>query len=1041
MRKLLIGAMVLGAWRCLSTWTPFPECESQAYALLAGMHHKTDRAIDFVNEIQPIFTASCYPCHGPQTQMAQLRLDSKLLALQGGISGRVIIPGNSQNSLLIQRILGVGDKARMPLEGKPLSGQQIAQIRTWIDQGAHWPDQASVANARIADHWAYVKPMRPDLPQVQNPLWVSNPIDNFILSRLEKEGLRPSPEASREALIRRVSLDLIGLPPTIGEVDAFVADPAPNAYEKLVERLLASPHYGERWARPWLDVARYGDTDGYDGDPARTIWKYRDWLINALNHDLSFDQFTIEQIAGDMLPNATPEQKIATGFHRNTLYHGEGGVDPQESHFVTILDRVGTTASVWLGSTLACAQCHNHKYDPFTQKEFYQFFAFFESAAYRVEGDDSYQFFIEPVLELPTPQQEDQRSRLREEIARLEKNLKTQTPELDQAQAHWERESASAVWHVLDPMEFSSNATATFTELGDHSVLVIPNSSKDTYTIVARTDLKGIRAFQLEVLPDKYLPAFGPGLSKDGNFILTSFRVQIEDQSGVKGTHGVSLQNPQVDFSQEGFPIASALDDSAETGWGILPHVGEPHTAVFETAAPAGDGNGTTLIFTLEHQSQNHKAAIGRFRISASSAQNPRPAEPLPERIRLILNTRADRRTSEHRDDLSCYYRSITPLLKPVRARLFELDAKLSKIPIATTLVMQERPSWEKPSTHLRVKGNFLNKDEKVYAGVPAVLQPLPESQQANRLGLSRWLVDENNPLVARVTVNRFWEQIFGRGIVETTEDFGTRGARPTHPELLDWLAKEFMQRGWSMKAMHRLMVTSATYRQSSKVTPVLLERDPDNTLLARGPRFRMEAEMIRDVTLAAGGLLSRKIGGPSVFPFQLEGIWKPNPDFQWVTSEGEDGHRRGLYTFWKRTSPYPSFINFDATSREFCTVRRVRTNTPLQALTTLNDQAFFEAAKGLAERLVAEGGTSDETRVAYAFRLCVSRQPNEGEVNELTSLYRKLLDEFNQNPKAVDDLFKGTNVPPKGVSASEFAAWTLVSNTLLNLDQTLTKE
>ncbi len=899
-----------------------------------------------------------------------------------------------------------------------------------------------MAEAKIAKHWAYVKPVRPDPPKVKSASWVRNPIDNFVLAGLEKERLSPSPEAPREMLIRRVSLDLTGLPPSLEEVDGFLADTSPKAYDRVVDRLLASPHYGERWASPWLDLARYADTDGY-GDAPRTIWKYRDWVISAFNRDMPFDQSTVEQIAGDMLPNASTEQKVATGFHRNTMSNREGGIDLEEARWITIVDRVGTTASVWLGSTLACAQCHDHKYDPFTQKEFYQLFAFFENTPYRIEGPASDDLWIaEPVLELPTPEQEAQSRFLRDEIAKLEEVMKTQTPELEVAQAEWEREEAprQAIWTVLDPAEFTATGSTIFRRYKDKSLLVTrgDNLGKNTYTVVVHTDLEGITAFQLEVLPDLSLPAHGPGRSEDGNFVLTTFKIQAAPATGQKRTQPVGLRNPRADFSQDGFAIASVLDDHPETGWAILPQVGQSHRAIFETTTLVGDGGSTTLTFTLDQQSPQDKHLIGRFRLSATTAKNPQPAEPLPENLWLILNGATEQLTKEQRKQLAAYYRSISPSLKLTRDRLTELSEQLGKLPILTTLVMEERPSAERSSTYLRVRGSYLNEGEKVYAGVPAILHPLPESRMPNRLGLAHWLVDENNPLVARVTVNRFWEQIFGRGIVETSEDFGTRGERPTHPELLDWLATEFMRRGWSMKAMHRLMVTSATYRQLTHVTPDLVELDPHNRLLARGPRFRMEAEMIRDVTLAASGLMSPKIGGPSVFP----SIWdKPSSTDEWKMSEGDNRYRRGLYTFWQRTAPYPSFMNFDAASRESCTLRRIRTNTPLQALTTLNDLAFFDAARGLARRMLAEAGPDSRARAVSGFRLCVSRPPKPKELERLLVLYQQVLEHFRRDKDGAAKLIQGRNAVSEAFDVAELAAWTVVSNVLLNLDQTITKE
>jgi hypothetical protein len=727
-----------------------------------------------------------------------------------------------------------------------------------VNRGARWPESVKKT------HWAYVKPIRPALPKLKHSRRPRNPIDAFLLARLENETLKPSPEADRSTLIRRLSLDLTGLPPAIAEVDAFVADRSQDAYEKLVDRLLASPHYGERWARLWLDLARYADSQGYERDPPRSMWPFRDWVINALNRNLPFDQFTVEQIAGDMLPNATRDQKIASGFHRNTMMNTEGGVDREQSRVETIVDRVNTTATVWLGSTLACAQCHTHKYDPFTLKEYYQLFAFFNNTD-------------EPELALPSDAQKAQQKQLSEDLARREAEFKKTTPELTAAQAAWEQKAAA------DVARSGTIATAT----------------------------------------NK------PGVEPD---VLTN--------------------------------------------------------------------------------------------------------------IVKILKVAPAERTAQQREELSDYFRSQTPELKTLRDQLAQLrkaDEELKK-EIPTTLVMQERV--EPRETHVLMRGNFLSPEEKVLPGVPAVLPPLPQGQPANRATLARWLVSPDNPLTARVTMNRFWEQIFGRGLVETVEDFGTQGARPTHPELLDWLATEFIRQNWDIKAMLRLIVTSATYRQSSRATAQLLECDPYNLLYARGPRFRVAAEAVRDIALQASGLLSPKIGGPSVFPYQPDGIWTQiySPD-QWVVSKGEDKYRRGLYTFWRRTSTYPAFVSFDAPSRELICPRRQRSNTPLQALTTLNDPSFVEAAQALARRVMKQSTGNAGADAAYAFRLCVARSPRPKETKRLVALYQQELAQFKQDLPAAQKLATGDlGKPPQGLPVEKLAAWTVVANVLLNLDETITK-
>lgn len=999
--------------------------------------------IDFAKDIQPIFEQTCYPCHGPDQVMGQLRLDERRLAMKGGISGPVIVPGNSKESRLLHRILGEGGEARMPFGGKVLTPEQTATIRAWIDQGAVWPSRAGEDKApQIKTHWAYVKPERPALPTVKNTGWVRNPIDQFILARLEKEGLGPSPEASKTALIRRAYLDLIGLPPGIKEVDDFLADAAPDAFEKIVDHLLASPHYGERWARPWLDLARYADSNGYEKDRPRVIWKYRDWVIHALNRDMPFDQFTIEQIAGDMLPNATAEQKIATGFHRNTMLNEEGGVDQEESRWERIIDRVNTTATVWLGTTLGCAQCHNHKYDPFSQKDFYRMFAFFETST-------------EPKLDLPTPEQDAKRKTIEAEINKLTETLKTQTPELDAEQADWEQQMRDEPnrWSVLDPLQFKSTGGTTLVKQEDKSLLATgANPETDTYIIVSRTPLKEITGLRLEALPDACLPQGGPGRDPYGNFLLSGIEVLAAPVGEKSRPLCLLFSTAVVDdaafrFDAKGLLGSGPLVATAERpkGWPI-DATRDPlrftRQAVFKLSKPIGFEPGTEFTVKLKHLGGSLGQGIGRVRLSVTTDKDPLNIVSIPGKLRVVLDTPADQRTKQQKADLATQYRANAPRLKPARERLKQLNAASTKLGIVSTLVMQERVFYERPSTYLRERGNFLAKGAKVFAATPGVLHPMPESQPVNRLGLAHWLVDENNPLAARVTVNRFWEQIFGQGIVETSEDFGSQGQRPTHTELLDWLATEFMRQKWSMKSLLRLIVTSATYRQASEVRPAWREKDPYNRLLARGPRFRLEAEMIRDLALAAGGLLSPKIGGPSVFPSQPEGVWRnPYSEEKWVTSQGEDRYRRSLYTFLRRTAPYPSFMTFDATSRETCTARRVRTNTPLQALAALNDEGAFEAARALANRMLSEISGDVRARTAYGFRLCLTRAPKAEELDRLVALYDREYRQLTRKTRAAEQTTKVAAGSLKEVHAPELAAWTLVANVLLNLDETLTKE
>jgi len=1008
-------------------------------------------AVDFARDIQPILQANCYECHGPQKTKAHLRLDSPAGIARGGETGPVIVPGKSEQSLIVRRILGLDGDDRMPKDGDPLPPAHLALIRSWIDQGAKWPGGEAVAATQDsapqeAVHWAYRRPARPALPEVRNSQWVKTPIDRFVLARLEKEALSPSAEAPLEVLVRRVSLDLVGLPPSPAEVDAVVAEAERNgkdaAYASLVERLLASPHYGERWARPWLDLARYADSQGFEKDLPRVMWKYRDWVINALNQDMPFDRFTIEQIAGDMLPNPTVDQLIASGFHRNAMTNEEGGIDPEEARYEMLVDRVNTTATVWLGTTLGCAQCHNHKYDPFTQKDYYRMMAFFQNSDYdsKTFGDGTRYF--ETTIDVPTPEQEARRKTIQQEIDTLQVKLKADTPALARAQAVWEQEmrlEPSTAWHVLMPKQARADGDVILTPQPDGSILASgANPGEAIYTIAGNTLLPAITAIRLEALPDPSLPKGGPGRDPYGNFQINGIeidaagsRAAIASIRADEAVGGTSLDA----FSAKSLPRGA----TAPRGWRIDASREEkrvPRQIVFTLDHPVDSAGGLTT--RVKHQGAAVGQSLGHFRLSVTSSTTPQRIVEIPAKLRPVLDMPAPERTEQQRKDLANFYRTVAVSLKPTRDRIAELEKDLKAVGIPTALVMREHTGYERPSAFVRRRGSFMDKAEQVYAGVPATLHSLRDDQMPNRLGLARWLVDEENPLTARVAINRAWEQFFGRGLVETSEDFGTQGSPPSHPELLDWLATEFMHQGWSQKTIHRLIVSSATYRQSSDATSALVDRDPYNRLLARGPRFRMEAEMVRDSVLAASGLLSPKIGGPSVFPPQPDGIWDiPYSSEKWTTSEGEDRYRRGLYVFIRRSATYPSFMTFDATSREHTTVRRVRTNTPLQALTTLNDDAYFDAARALAARVLRE--TDRASRAIYAFRLVATRTPKSAEVDRILESYQRQLERFTKDRSAAAKTIKGYEVAE--VDAAEQAAWTLVANALLNLDEALTKE
>ena len=1037
--------------------------------------------IDFNRDIKPILNANCVSCHGAKKAAGQLRLDNKPAAMRGGFSGAVIVPNDSKGSILLSRIIGGDGQAQMPMGGDPLTAAQIELIKKWIDGGAVWPEDSSLAthdSSLTSDHWAYKKITKPVVPAVKNSAWIRNPVDNFILARLEKEGMKPAPEAAKETLLRRVSFDLIGLPPSVKEIDAFLADNSPNAYEKVVDRLLSSPHYGERWARPWLDLARYADSNGYEKDNLRVMWKYRDWVINALNNDLPFDQFTIQQLAGDMLPNPTNEQLIATGFHRNTLINQEGGIDPEEARFEILVDRVNTTSTVWLGSTMGCAQCHNHKYDPISQKDFYRMYAFYNSSqweyGFQGEGmDDTTRWVKEPILDLPSPEQDAKRKKLDEEISAIKDKLKTSTPTLEAAQRLWERAMVdeSKRWEPLKPVAVKSTNGTSLNVQADDSVLASgANPETDTYIISANTEVKNISALRLEVMTDPSLPQNGPGRDPYGNFFVTGIEVETASSNG-KNTQLVSFTSAKVDTQTSKIETKQFFTKAGDNqpvdkpiGWQVNVTSDTKRVnrnAVFIAEKPF---SGKNLTIKIKHSAGSVGQGIGRFRLSMMNGKEPEKITIVSATLKPVLLMPVSERTPKQIKDLGTLFRNVAPELKADRERLTMLQKELRDLGIVTALVMGEKPGSEKPSAALRNRGSFLSPGEKVFADVPSFLPKMGNDVPVNRYGLAKWLVSEENPLTARVAVNRFWEQFFGRGIVLTSEDFGTQGEAPSHPELLDWLSTEFMNadfgvriaesktaspnennsqkfKPWSMKNLHRLIVTSSTYRQASGLSPQSeiqtphSSDDPYNRLLARGPRFRVEAEMVRDLGLAASGLLSRKIGGKSVFPVQPDGIWKsPYSSEKWTTSNGEDRYRRSLYTFIRRTAPFPQMVTFDGTSRESCTVRRVRTNTPLQALTMLNDEGAMENARALAQLMMKQGGGKIEDRLKYGFRACITRMPEAAEIERLKKLYEQQIANFKADPESAKKI-------TKAAKSNEYAALTMIANVLLNLDETVTKE
>ncbi len=999
------------------------------------------RQVDFARDVAPILERDCQRCHGAKKHKAGLSLHDPKKAMAGGDSGPAIVPGESAESLLIEAVARIDESTAMPPdgEGDPLTAEQVGILRAWIDQGAEWPAPVASAESDDHGHWSFVPPKPQTVPAVAHADAVRNPIDAFVLARLEKEGLEPAPEADRRTLIRRLSLDLIGLPPTPAEVHAFLADDRPDAYERLVDRLLDSPHHGERWGRHWLDRARYADTNGYEKDRQRSIWPYRDWVIHAINADMPFDRFTVEQIAGDMLPDPTPEQLTATGFHRNTMINEEGGIDVEEFRFAATVDRVATTGATWLGLTVQCAQCHTHKYDPITQREYYQMFAFLNDAD-------------EPEIPLPDPEIAARREAIETRALALEAELPSQYPaegpESLQAKTEaWEKSLHPVRWTVTPPVKVVSRKNATMTVRPDGSVLVSGDKpNNDVYEVDLKTDLKA-RAIRLEVLPDPSLPENGPGrapLFSVGDFLLTEVEAAARPEGSTEPPRPLKFARATEDYAPKGRSAALAVDGVPDTGWSVAGAVGKSHAAVFALADDL-DGGPTEIRLTL-HQEFIHQTTIGRFRISVTDAPDA-SASGVPAEIEEILLVDPAGRSPEQARALTSHYLAIAPELAEARKPIDALRA--SKPKFATTMVMRERDPAHARVTRIHKRGEFLKPADPVEPGVPAVLHPLPPDAPRNRLTFARWLVAPDNPLVGRVVMNQLWQTYFGRGLVATPDDFGTQGEPPTHPELLDWLAVEFPRRGWSMKAMHRLIVTSATYRQDSRATVEQTARDPRNELLARGPRFRVEAETIRDVALSAAGLLDDRVGGPSVKPPQPEGATSLSYGQEaWKPSTGGDRYRRGLYTFIKRTAPFAAFATMDAPSPEVANMRRERSNTPLQALTTLNDVVFLEAAQALGRRLVREAATP-EARVDRGYELVLGRPPRDDERARVLAYRDAQLARFRDGgldaAKAAGLDVDAPPTPllaaPQGVDADELASWTAVARVLLNLDETVTKE
>lgn len=1002
-------------------------------------------AVDFARDIEPVLAKRCYQCHTGEKPEGGLSLATREGALKGGKSGRpALVPGKASASYLVDLISGHDAKKKMPPKGGALADEQIAAIKSWIDHGAAWGSSRKPGEHW---HWAYRPPVRNNPPSVQDTGWPRNPIDYFILAKIEAEGLTPAPEADRATLVRRLWLDLAGLPPAPVEVDAYVADRKAGAYERAVERVLASPHFGERWARPWLDLARYADSHGYEKDSLRVMWPYRDWVINAFNADMPFDQFTIEQLAGDLLPNPTGNQLVATGFHRNTQTNEEGGVDDEEFRVDAVIDRTNTTGSVWLGSTVGCAQCHDHKNDPLKHKEYYQLFAIFNQDALDVNKISSIERYAAgAMIDYPRDGKFDELEKLNSHLAELAKVMDARTPALAQEQHAWEgaaRQSIDA-WTALTPTRAIAQSGSSMNVQEDGSVLAGGDApDKDTYEIELTTP-GGASALRLETLTDPSLPMAGAGRARNSNFVLSDFSVWLAG-SDASQDRKLQITQARADYEQPNaehgpYRISHAIDDDPKTGWAIGGQETLAHTAVFVLGERVPPGAKLRIVMRQEYGGGH---CIGRPRISVANAgaQEALTIVTIPRAVVSLLQSPPDTRSPEQTNLLWDHFRSIAPSLEQTRREIQSLTASRSELIAAQALIMKSNDA-PRPS-HIFTRGSFLSPGDPVEPGTPSYLPPMPKGEPVNRLTYARWLVSPTNPLTARVTVNRLWESLFGKGIVETSEDFGPQGDLPTHPELLDWLATELIRDQWSLKQMLRTIVTSATYRQSSRLTPELISKDPYNRLYSRAPRYREDAETIRDIGLVASGLLTETIGGPSVFPPQPEGTWTQiYSGYRWMESKGPDRYRRGLYTFWRRTSPYPAFMTFDAPSREITCARRPKTNTPLQALTTLNDPAFVEMAAAMARRIMAEGGSTPSSRAAYGMRLCVARVPTDEEVNRVVALFEREIATYRQDEGSARDMAAfGVAGAGGEFDPAEVSAWTVVANVLLNLDETITRQ
>ena len=1083
----------------------------------SAMMQAQTAAVEFARDVQPILQTHCVKCHNVNKAMSQLRLDNKAAA------ARVIIPGNSKGSVLLQRVLGEGGEARMPLGGAPLNAEQIALLRRWIDEGAVWPDSASNASQKKQQHWAFINPSRPALPEIKNKEWARNAIDYFVLDKLTRAGLQPAPEADRAALLRRVSFDLTGLPPTLAELDDFLNDQSPNAYEKVVDRLLASPRYGERMAFRWLDAARYADTNGYQVDGDRDAWRWRDWVIEAFNQNKPYDQFVTEQLAGDLLPNVTLDQKIATAFNRNHRINAEGGIVPEEYRNEYVVDRVDTASTVFMGLTMGCARCHSHKFDPISHREFYQMSAFFNSID--EDGHSFDQGNSPPFIKAPTREQQARLQQLQDEESKQAARYAALLKQSGQQQTRWEK-SLRPHARYADPF-FDEDRLIVRMAMDENAPAIFNKSERAYHDQYDRKPEEKPLTFDIgfkQGAPRYVATPTGQGVAFDGKLYFDG------------GIHANYRYNSTSEHFNERFTIAAWIYPDHEQSGTIVSKVSDAAADV-ENGIPRAEGYGLYFLNGRLHFNMVFRWGEDTLRVET---ENQLPLkqwrhvavvfdglEQWENRVRIYVNGQEQKLKFNQRnfflmfaksketlkfgagggpqfrfkgalDEIRMYTRDLTtddlavlacadspakiatlPAAKRTHAQSLKLERAYLALAapnelkeartqwqaainarqkyddeLPTLMVMRELPT---PRPQFRLKrGAYDAPDEEVSRDVLAALNPFPAGAPRNRLGLAQWLTSNEHPLTSRVAVNRFWQMLFGTGLVKTPEDFGAQSEPPSHPELLDWLAVEFRnaecgmrnaecgKQNWNIKRLLKLIVMSSTYRQSSEINLRSAGPNPQSNdrLLARGPRVRLPAEMVRDQALFVAGLLVEKIGGPSVKPYQPEGLYKGLASATYARDKGEGLWRRSLYTYWKRTILSPTMQVFDASAREFCNVRDVRTNTPLQSLNLMNDVTYVEAARLLAERAMKEGGVTPEQRLAWAFRVVTSRAPTESELRVLSRSLNGQREQYAAKPQNAAQLLNiGDRRNDAGLEKTELAAYATVMSMLLNLDEAITKQ